>query len=112
MACDILGANCNTNKTFIGFEDLKAEVKNVKSNTEEAMRNNNVTADQKDQINAAMLKYDCNYVDILHHPNVTVLYSFGIEKMLKSCEGLAQTEDRSDREFDGSWETICCNSEE
>jgi hypothetical protein len=71
-----------------------------------------VTADQKDQINAAMLKYDCNYVDILHHPNVTVLYSFGIEKMLKSCEGLAQTEDRSDREFDGSWETICCNSEE
>jgi hypothetical protein len=39
-----------------------------------------------------MLKYDCNYVDILHHPNVTVLYSFGIEKMLKGCEGLAQTD--------------------
>lgn len=95
VACDILGANCNANKMF-GLDDSKAEVKNIKSNLEAAATHNNVTTDQMDQINAAILKYDCNYAQIPHPPNVTVLYSFGIERMLRGCESLAKTDKIAD----------------
>jgi hypothetical protein len=61
-----------------------------------AATHNNVTTYQMDQINAAILKYDCNYAHIPHHPNVTVLYSFGIERMLRVCESLAEADKVAD----------------
>lgn len=87
MACDILGANCNADKTFIGMEDEQAKIINIK-NGQSSSSIINVTTDQLEDINLAILRYDCTHVSVIGHPNVTTLYSFGIEKMIEFCDTL------------------------
>jgi len=87
MACDILGANCNADKTFIGMEDKQAEILNVK-NGHSSSSIHNITTDKLEHINWAILRYDCALVSVIGHPNVTTLYSFGIEKMIEFCDTL------------------------
>ena len=85
VACDILGAACNKDKSFHSAENETAIIMNVKNNME-AASNVNVTTDKLDLIDEMILSYDCSLVSILQHPNITILHSHSIEQLLQTCQ--------------------------
>ena len=86
VACDVLGADCNLDRLSNSAQgDKKTEMKNVKVNME-TPHEVNVTTDELERINEEIKNYDCNYVKLLNHPNITILHSHSIEKLRRSCQ--------------------------
>lgn len=88
IACDVLEADCTPDKRFVGDEEDAAaeekaaapEVTNVKSHMEEA-KNVNVTADHLGRMNEVLEEYDCNFLSLVDHTNLTILYSHALKKL-------------------------------
>ena len=79
VACDILGADCTTQKYFYGDSAEKPIIANTKNKT------HSVTPEQMKQIDAVIENYDCNFLSMAKHPNLTVLYPYALDKMFAKC---------------------------
>ncbi len=80
IACDVLGAACDPEKRFLGGGvDEKAIVANAKS------KNHTITPDQMQLIDEAIEEYECNYLTMLGHRNLTILHPFALDKLVEKC---------------------------
>jgi len=83
MACDVLGAECTSDKTL---KELQSEplVKNVKVD-----KNYNLNVEEKelDAMDKVMRQYDCKFQHLMGHPNLTVLYGHDLIDNFNTCTG-------------------------
>jgi len=93
VACDVLNAECTERKTFPRAPAKKAEIANIKTHSQD---NVNMTSVQLDQINDVIERYDCNFVTLMQHKKVKILYSKDLDAILSKCkerEGDIRTRD-------------------
>jgi len=83
VACDVLNAECTERKTFLGAPEEKAEIANIKTHSQD---NFNITSAQLDQINDVIELYDCNFVTLMQHEKIEILYSKDLDAILSKCK--------------------------
>ena len=83
IACDVLGADCDVNKHFLGGSNSSPIVANVRH------KPHSITAEQMNQIDDAIEEYDCNYVSLVDHTNLTILHSYALERVFEKCKSSA-----------------------
>mmetsp|Transcript_29759 Transcript_29759/g.59296 ORF Transcript_29759/g.59296 Transcript_29759/m.59296 type:complete len:423 (-) Transcript_29759:137-1405(-) len=82
IACDVLGAACTTEKRFMGALDEKPIIANAKN------KNHTITLEQMQQIDEVIEEYECNFLTMLGHRSLTILYPSALDKLVEKCEGL------------------------
>jgi hypothetical protein len=82
IACDVLDAECDAEKHFVGEENAKPEKKNNRHHSKKMV---NVTDAQLDAINKLIESYDCNFQHILKSDKLQVLYPNELERIMNSC---------------------------
>ena len=82
MACDVLNADCDAEKHFVGEENAKPERKNNRHHSKKML---NVTDAQLDAIDKLIESYDCNFQHILKNDKLQVLYPNELERIMNSC---------------------------
>jgi hypothetical protein len=82
IACDVLGADCNVEKRFVGEEMFEPVKGNIRHHSDVAV---NVTGAQLDAIDKLIESYDCNFHSILNNKKLKVLYPYELHRIMKSC---------------------------
>jgi hypothetical protein len=84
VACDVLNAECTERKTFLGApEQEKAKIANIMTHSQD---NFNITSAQLDQINDVIELYECNFVTLMQHEKIRILYSKNLDAVLSKCK--------------------------
>jgi hypothetical protein len=79
VACDILGANCTPQKRFFGQSDEQPGIENVKNAT------HSVSHEQMQMIDEAFENYECNFLFLEDHHNLTILYQDALSHVFSKC---------------------------
>ena len=82
IACDVLGADCDKEKHFVGEKAEKPVIRNVKDHSNAKV---NVTDVQLDAIDKLIESYDCNFQHILKNDKLQVLYPNELERIMNLC---------------------------
>ena len=82
IACDVLGADCDKEKHFVGEKAEKPVIRNVKDHSNAKV---NVTEAQLDAIDKLIESYDCNFHHILMNDKLQVLYPNELERIMNLC---------------------------
>jgi hypothetical protein len=82
IACDVLDAECDAEKHFVGEENAKPKIKNKRHHSDAKV---NVTDTQLDAIDKLIESYDCNFQHILKNDKLQVLYPNELERIMNSC---------------------------
>jgi hypothetical protein len=82
IACDVLDADCDAEKHFVGEENAKPVIKNIKHHSDAKV---NVTDAQLNAIDKIIESYDCNFQHILKNDKLQVLYPNELERIMNSC---------------------------
>ena len=82
IACDVLDADCDAQKHFVGEENAKPVRRNKRHHSNAKV---NVTDAQLDAIDKLIESYDCNFQYILKNDKLQVLYPNELERIMNSC---------------------------
>ena len=106
IACDVLDAECDAEKHFVGGEkNAKPVVKNIKHHSNAKL---NVTDSQLDAIDKLIESYDCNFQHILKNDTLQVLYPNELERIMNSCSENATYQQKCDIYHQGNYICTFC----
>ena len=88
IACDVLNAECSEHKTFPRAPNEKVRISNMKSHSDENFK---VADSQLDRINDVIEMYDCNFVTMMQHAKLKVIYSKELDVILSKCKERTST---------------------
>jgi hypothetical protein len=84
VACDVLNAECTKDKQFPKETKMESVVTNVRNHSDADL---NVTDLQLELINDVIETYDCNFMSILQHKRMKILYARELIRIFKTCHG-------------------------
>jgi len=82
VACDVLRADCDFNKSLVG-DTVLPSVMNVKNHP------HNMTNYQLREIEKTIRNYDCKFENITDHEKLTILYPDELMRIFDDCKNIA-----------------------
>jgi len=85
VACDVLNADCTSNKTVVG-DPIYPSMNNVKQHSHGG------TDAQLEEMENIIRNYDCNFQDIVHNKKLKILYAQELDKIFSNCANISPDE--------------------